>query len=48
MEWDAPAFEPLLRKMGEKRVEGARAVILLDVFKVVFSFSLSELKWSDR
>ena len=34
VEWDAPGFEPLLRKMGKKRVDGARAVILLEVFKV--------------
>ena len=35
IEWDAPGFEPLLRRMAKKRIEGARAVILLDVFKVV-------------
>ena len=34
VEWDEPAFEPLLAKMGGKRVEGARAVILLNVWKV--------------
>ena len=34
VEWDDVRFEPLLRKMGKKRVEGARAVILLDVYKV--------------
>ena len=34
VEWDQPEFEPLLRKMGKKKIEGARAVILLDVFKV--------------
>ena len=33
VEWDDGRFEGLVRKMG-KRVEGARAVILLDVFKV--------------
>ena len=35
VEWDDGRFEALVRKMG-KRVEGARAVILLDVFKVSF------------
>ncbi|MCJ1259127.1 hypothetical protein MMC24_006962 [Lignoscripta atroalba] len=34
VEWDEPEFEPLLKKMGKRRVEGARAVILLDIFKV--------------
>ena len=34
VEWDDGRFEGLLRKMGKKRIEGARAVILLDVFKV--------------
>ncbi len=34
VEWDSPRFMPLLHKMG-KAVDGARAVILLDVFKVV-------------
>lgn len=33
VEYDQPGFEPLLQRMGKKRVEGARAVILLDVFK---------------
>lgn len=33
MEWDDGRFEGLVRKMG-KGVEGARAVILLDIFKV--------------
>ena len=35
VEWDDGRFEGLVRKMG-KRVEGARAVILLDIFKVGF------------
>lgn len=39
VEWDDGRFEGLLTKMGKKRVEGARAVILLDVFKVGFSIS---------
>ena len=39
VEWDDGRFEGLLRKMGKKRVEGARAVILLDVFKVGFGIS---------
>ena len=34
IEWGSPKFEPLLQKMAKKRIEGARAVILLDVFKV--------------
>jgi hypothetical protein len=34
VEWDQPEFEPMLRRMGMKNFEGARAVILLDVFKV--------------
>jgi len=35
VEWDSPWFEPFLRKMGKGGIEGARAVILLDVFKVL-------------
>ncbi len=45
VEWDDGRFEGLLRKMGKKRIEGARAVILLDVFKVgfgIFEILLSE------
>lgn len=34
VEWDDPRFEGLLKRMGKERIEGARAVILLDVFKV--------------
>ncbi|MCJ1428426.1 hypothetical protein MMC29_006336, partial [Sticta canariensis] len=34
VEWDQPEFEPLIRKMGKESIQGARAVILLDVFKV--------------
>jgi len=34
VEWNDPAFEGWLKKMGNKRVEGQRAVILLDVWKV--------------
>jgi hypothetical protein len=34
VEWDQPEFEVLLTKMGKKRIEGARAVIMLAVFKV--------------
>ena len=34
VEWDEAAFLPLLRRMGKEKIEGARAVILLDVFKV--------------
>lgn len=36
MEWDDRRFEGLMREMGKKRIEGARAVILLDVFKARF------------
>lgn len=34
VECDQPEFEVLLTKMGKKRTEGARAMIMLDVFKV--------------
>jgi len=34
VEWDKPEFEALLSKMGKKRIDGARAIIVLDVFKV--------------
>ena len=34
MEWDQPEFEELLKKMGKERIDGARAVIVLDVWKV--------------
>lgn len=35
IEWDQPGFDTLWKKMGIARpVEGARAIILLDVFKV--------------
>ncbi|KAI9776656.1 MAG: hypothetical protein M1839_009462 [Geoglossum umbratile] len=34
VEWDEPVFEPTLRKMGKKGMDGARAVVLLDVWKV--------------
>ena len=33
VEWDQPRFPELLEAMGRKRVEGARAVILLQVWK---------------
>ena len=39
VEWDDARFEGLLGKMGKKRVEGARAVILLDIFKVCLGIS---------
>lgn len=41
VEWDDPRFEGLLKKMGKERIEGARAVILLDVFKVRISWPRS-------
>jgi hypothetical protein len=34
VEWDEPDFEGWLKRMGNKRLAGMRAVILLDVFKV--------------
>ena len=34
IEWDQPSFGPLLLKMAKKKLEGARAIILLDVWKV--------------
>ncbi|TVY42744.1 Pyridoxamine 5'-phosphate oxidase family protein [Lachnellula subtilissima] len=34
VEWDQAEFESLLRRMGKKRVDGARAVIMLTVWKV--------------
>jgi hypothetical protein len=34
VEWDEPDFEGLLKRMGNKKLAGMRAVILLDVFKV--------------
>ena len=33
VEWDQPEFEELLKKMAKEKITGARAVILLDVFK---------------
>lgn len=42
VEWDAPGFEPLLKRMEKKTIEGARAVILLDVFKVLLALSAGE------
>ena len=34
VEWDRPEFEMLLERMGKEKLPSARAVILLDVFKV--------------
>lgn len=34
VEWDDVRFDGLLKRMGKERIEGARAVILLHVFKV--------------
>jgi hypothetical protein len=39
VEWDSKEFEPLLKRMGKRRIDGARAIIELDVFKVEPSFS---------
>ena len=35
VEYDSPEYMPLLEKMGKEEVVGARAVILLHVFKVI-------------
>lgn len=34
VEWDDLGFGGVLERMGKERVEGARAVVLLEVFKV--------------
>ncbi len=34
VEWDQREFEPLLGRMGKRRVDGGRAIIVLDVWKV--------------
>lgn len=34
VEWDTPEFEPLLGKMGKKRIDGARAILVFDIWKV--------------
>jgi hypothetical protein len=34
VEWNEPGFDGWLKRMGDKKVLGARAVILLEVFKV--------------
>jgi hypothetical protein len=34
VEWDKPEFETLLSRMGKKRVDGARAVLVFDIYKV--------------
>ena len=47
VEWDDGRFEGLLRKMGKKRIEGARAVILLDVLKVGFWYLEDFALWKD-
>jgi hypothetical protein len=41
VEWDQPEFGALLARMGKKRIDGARAVIKLDVFKVDISIPQS-------
>ena len=43
VEWDSREFEPLLKRMGKSRVEGARAIIELEVWKVRLSFFSSFL-----
>ena len=42
VEWDQLEFETLLADMGKKRIEGPRAIISLDVFKV------NNLVWNNR
>ena len=34
VEWHEPGFDGWLKRMGKRKIDGARAVILLDVFKV--------------
>lgn len=34
VEWNSPEFEGLIGRMGKRRVEGARAIIELSVWKV--------------
>ncbi|KAG9234288.1 pyridoxamine phosphate oxidase [Amylocarpus encephaloides] len=34
VEWDRPEFDALLSKMGKRRIDGARAVLVFDIFKV--------------
>lgn len=33
IEWNTPQFSSLLAKMGKEKVDGARAIIRLDVWK---------------
>ena len=39
VEWDEPDFEGWLKRMGNKKLAGMRAVILLDVFKVSMKYT---------
>lgn len=41
VEWDDPAFEEWIERMGKGAVMGVRAVVVLDVWKVDFPGSLS-------
>ncbi|KAH0543397.1 hypothetical protein FGG08_002255 [Glutinoglossum americanum] len=34
VEYDEPGFEPTIKRMGKERIDGARAVVLLDVWMV--------------
>lgn len=36
VEWDQPEFDDLLKKMHKVKIDGARAIVLLRVFKGVF------------
>jgi len=40
VEWDMPEFQTLLGKMSKKRLDGPRAVIVLDIWKVSYLLSI--------
>lgn len=46
IEWSDPDFEPYLARMQGKKLVGARAIIRLDVFKVLPYNSISRPIWS--
>jgi len=48
VEWDSPEFEKTLERMGKTRIEGARAIIMLDVFKVQTSCGYGVPRLSTR
>lgn len=43
VEWDQPEFEELLKKMGNEKVTGARAIVLLDVWQGKATCRMSSL-----